>query len=220
MIVQIYRQIERKINQKVRDEVKELDRIGVDNIGLAPFPDNLDMEKARKILNSLENANGLALTHSSSVGRVVKVAEKVDPDIFHLAQSREELPISSLAEIRKKYPGLKLMRSVYVESRDDVDLAQRYDDLVDYILLDTKEGDRLGVTGKTHNWEISREITKSVKSPVILAGGLSPDNVEQAIKQVRPEGVDSKTKTDMPDSEEKNPAKVKEFMERAKATRV
>jgi phosphoribosylanthranilate isomerase len=48
----------------------------------------------------------------------------------------------------------------------------------------------LGGTGLTHNWEISREIVKAVDIPVFLAGGLHPGNVREAIKAVKPFGVD------------------------------
>ena len=53
--------------------------------------------------------------------------------------------------------------------------------------LDIKE---LGGTGRTHNWEISKIIRKSVQIPVFLAGGLNPENIKRAIDEVEPFGVD------------------------------
>ena len=47
-----------------------------------------------------------------------------------------------------------------------------------------------GATGKTHDWKISRRIVQSSPKPVILAGGLHPKNIEEAIHRVRPAGVD------------------------------
>jgi phosphoribosylanthranilate isomerase len=56
----------------------------------------------------------------------------------------------------------------------------------------------LGGTGRTHNWELSREIRKSIPIPLFLAGGLNKDNVRQAIETVQPFGLDlcSSVRTD------------------------
>ena len=48
----------------------------------------------------------------------------------------------------------------------------------------------LGGTGRVHNWEISREIVKSVGVPVFLAGGLKTENITEAVNKVKPFGVD------------------------------
>ena len=65
---------------------------------------------------------------------------------------------------------------------------------VDALLLDSGRPEasvrELGGTGRTHDWEISRRIRESAPVPVYLAGGLNAGNVEAAIQQVRPFGVD------------------------------
>ena len=65
---------------------------------------------------------------------------------------------------------------------------------VDAILLDSGNQrlavKELGGTGRTHDWRISRKIVESVRVPVLLAGGLTPENVATAIREVRPFGVD------------------------------
>ncbi len=50
-----------------------------------------------------------------------------------------------------------------------------------------------GATGKTHNWEISKNLVELSAKPVILAGGLNPENVYDAILKVKPAGVDVHT---------------------------
>jgi phosphoribosylanthranilate isomerase len=67
--------------------------------------------------------------------------------------------------------------------------ASQFSDLV---LLDSgnPEADILGGTGRTHNWDISRQIVAAVDVPVFLAGGLTPVNVAAAMEQVQPAGVD------------------------------
>jgi phosphoribosylanthranilate isomerase len=67
-------------------------------------------------------------------------------------------------------------------------------DSVDAVLLDSGNQKlavkELGGTGRTHDWRISRKIVESVREPVYLAGGLTPENVQAAIREVRPFGLD------------------------------
>jgi phosphoribosylanthranilate isomerase len=111
------------------------------------------------------------------------------------------------------------MRSIPVIGEEGIATAQSYDGVADILLLDShKPGDvQIGALGVTHSWEIDRKIVESVRIPVIIAGGLGPDNVVDAIRTVRPTGVDSKTKTDKDDgSHTKDLEKVKLFVSRAR----
>ena len=77
----------------------------------------------------------------------------------------------------------------------------------------------VGITGKTCNWELAKALVKRSGIPVILAGGISPDNVYECIKQTRPFGVDSCTLTNALDSHgrpirfKKDQEKVTRFIE-------
>ena len=85
--------------------------------------------------------------------------------------------------------------------------------------LDTShpETGTVGATGHVHDWGLSAEIVAASSSPVILAGGLGPDNVTEAIKRVQPAGVDSETRTSRPDSRRrKDLALVEEFIDHAR----
>lgn len=111
------------------------------------------------------------------------------------------------------------MRSVPVCDEQSVPIALSYDGRADYLLLDSyRAQDRqIGALGATHDWRISRRIVELVSVPVFLAGGLGPDNVADAIRAVRPAGVDSKTKTDQEGSHTKNLERVRRFHEAARA---
>jgi phosphoribosylanthranilate isomerase len=111
------------------------------------------------------------------------------------------------------------MRSVPICGAGSVSIAQSYDRIADYLLLDSyRAADRqVGALGVTHDWKISRRIVELVGIPVILAGGLGPDNVGDAIRAVRPTGVDSKTKTDRDGSHAKDLLRVRQFHEAARA---
>jgi phosphoribosylanthranilate isomerase len=70
----------------------------------------------------------------------------------------------------------------------------------------------------THSWELDRRIIESVRIPAIIAGGLGPENVQDAVRVVRPAGVDSKTKTDRSDgTHTKDLEKVSAFLNAARS---
>ena len=112
-----------------------------------------------------------------------------------------------------------MMRSVPVVNEGSIAIACGYDGITDFLLLDShRPSDRqIGALGVTHDWTISRRIVELVRTPVILAGGLGPDNVAEAIRAVGPAGVDSKTKTDQPGLHRKALDRVGRFYEAARA---
>jgi phosphoribosylanthranilate isomerase len=137
-----------------------------------------------------------------------------------ICASTELLTPDDTAILKKDFRLLKLMRSIPVTDQASVGIARSYHRIADFLLLDShKAGDRqIGALGVTHDWELDRQIVDSVSIPVIIAGGLGPENVVDAIKSVRPAGVDSKTRTDKTDgSHAKDLDKVRQFVELAKA---
>ncbi len=106
----------------------------------------------------------------------------------------DRLPPGAHRRIRAALPGIAIIQVVHVTGQEAIAQALALAPDVDALLLDSGRPDgevkELGGTGRTHNWEISREICAAVPVPVFLAGGLTPQNVGQAIQQVRPFGVD------------------------------
>ena len=92
--------------------------------------------------------------------------------------------------------------------------AERYERVADAILLDSMVEGRLGGTGRVHDWDKSAGITRSLQVPVILAGGLDPDNVLLAIERVRPYAVDVSSGTET--AGRKDPFKVRAFVEKVR----
>jgi phosphoribosylanthranilate isomerase len=91
-------------------------------------------------------------------------------------------------------PGIKLVQVVHVTGEASVDEARQAAAGVDALLLDSGNPalpvKELGGTGRTHDWSLSRRIVDTVPVPVYLAGGLTPANVGEAVRRVRPFGVD------------------------------
>ena len=82
------------------------------------------------------------------------------------------------------------MRSIPVVDENSIDLARSYEGIADFLLLDSyRSGDRqVGALGVIHSWELDRRIVESVRTPVIIAGGLGPENVRDAIRAACPAG--------------------------------
>jgi len=106
----------------------------------------------------------------------------------------DKLLTIELKELRKSLPKTRLIQVVHVQDKSSISEALSYTNFVDFILLDSgKPGAKLrtlGGTGETHDWILSREICQQSTLPVLLAGGLNPDNIVDAKKAVLPSGFD------------------------------
>jgi phosphoribosylanthranilate isomerase len=116
---------------------------------------------------------------------------------LHLCGLENTLPPDAVRALRQRLPDMPIMQAISVAGRQALDTALAYEDVAEYLILDTQASDiaGIGASGETHDWSISRSIVEAVQIPVILAGGLSPENVAEAIRVVRPWGVDSLTHT-------------------------
>jgi phosphoribosylanthranilate isomerase len=166
------------------------------------------------------------------------------PDIVHfcemLVDPKSRQPMADAvricenlqAAVRERFPEIKIMRSIPIPETGRADgfsvisLAKLFEPMSDYFLTDTlivddgNGGDQpvsgfVGITGKTCDWEMAAQLVKMTRIPVILAGGLSPDNVYEGILNVRPAGADSCTLTNAVD-EDARPARFQKDMEKVK----
>jgi len=106
----------------------------------------------------------------------------------------DRLEKGSYQDFRDAIPGISIIQVIHIFGEASIEEAISVAPHVDAILLDSGNPDlqvkELGGTGRTHDWNTSRKIRESVAVPIFLAGGLNPDNIAQAIKQVRPFGID------------------------------
>ena len=124
------------------------------------------------------------------------------PEIFqqinccgsNTVQICDKLNSGNYKDIREALPGISIVQVIHVTKEESLNEAIEIAPLVDAILLDSGNKfltiKELGGTGRTHNWDISRKIREQVKIPIFLAGGLKPENVDLAVKQVAPFGID------------------------------
>jgi phosphoribosylanthranilate isomerase len=217
MIVQIY-------ETQHASEARTLEAVGVDHIGVlvgqGRYAREIRPAQARRIFQGITTACRVALSLSDDLEEVLEVVAQTVPDILHLGTVPEALGPGAVVALKSRFPHLKLMRTIPVIDEQSLLLAQRYDGLVDYLLLDTYQpGDtQVGATGAPHDWDLSRRIVGSVRTPVIIAGGLGPKNVSEAIRAVGPAGVDSKTHTDRDGGPFKDIEQVRAFVRIAKSS--
>ena len=206
-------------------EAAALSEMGIDHLGVlvgdGNFPREQSVTRAREIFEGIgSGAKACALTLSADVPAIAGMARVLQPDILHLGAAPGLLSPGDVAQLKAAFPHLPVMRSIPVTDESSVALAQAYEGTADILLLDSYDPDdrQIGALGTTHNWELDRRIVESVRIPVIVAGGLGPENVAAAIRASHPAGVDSKTKTDRADgSHTKDLEAVRAFIAAARA---
>jgi len=196
------------------------DAIGVINV--ANTKRYIDLEDAKTISNALPvfvSKVVVVTLDNVPIGAAHDKIKSIEDTGADCIQLHGEESVELVVDLRAcMESSTKIIKKIGVSGDKEkcLENALAYEDVVDAILLDTlaisgRTG-AIGGTGKQHDWSISKEIVERVKKPVILAGGLNPDNVARAIALVKPyavdvsSGVESKVR-------KKDALKVKRFIE-------
>jgi phosphoribosylanthranilate isomerase len=191
---------------------------GADAIGLIvgalyKTEDELNIPAALGILKAVPPyITTVLVTHLTSANDILGIYHKVPTSAIQL---QNNVTLHDIAIIRKNLPYTKLIKSVHVEDMSAIETAQSLAPYVDALLVDSRTKDRIGGTGIVHDWNISCRIVPSVNKPVVLAGGLNPGNVLEAINRVKPFGVDVNSGVELPDGR-KDPEKIESFIRLSK----
>ncbi|MEZ0483219.1 phosphoribosylanthranilate isomerase [Fibrella aquatica] len=131
------------------------------------------------------------LTSETDAGQIIAHQERVHTNTIQIVDA---LQTGQYDQIKAALPGVRLVQVIHVINDASVDEALQIAPHVDALLLDSGNPHltikELGGTGRVHDWALSRQICEQVNVPVFLAGGLRPDNVQQAIEAVQPFGLD------------------------------
>lgn len=201
--------------------------LGVDHIGFVAgeyglVQGELSFARAGGLADAVRGrATSVSLTMSTDPQEIERMALEVQPDIVHISTDpRTWDPAVRNSLYRRLSPSHGLMWALPITGRSSLSLAAELEPACDLLLLDSqrKGYPGVGATGQTHDWDISRTIVDRTSVPVILAGGLTPNNVAQAVRNVRPWGVDSNTGTNRTgDPVEKDMALIEEFVREARS---
>ncbi len=179
---------------------------GVDVLGfpfrLAKHKEDLPEEEAAKIIRSLRSpVQGLLITYLEQAEEIIALCTRLGVSYVQL---HGDISMEELARLKELWPGLGVIKSLIVRGDNLAELEAQVERLapcVDAFITDTFDPvtGATGATGRTHDWNVSRRLVEVSSLPVILAGGLKPDNVQEAIPKVRPAGVDVHTGIEGPD---------------------
>ena len=164
---------------------------GADLVGLVffpPSPRNVSIEEGAKLAaRARGKARVVALTVDADDRLLDDIARAAAPDIFQLHGSE---PPARVSELRERI-GRPMMKAIPIASADDLRVVVPYAAIADRILFDArppKDATRPGGHGRVFDWTLLATIDRS--KPVMLSGGLNPENVADAIRIVRPDAVD------------------------------
>lgn len=156
--------------------------------------EDMSAEEVAKTVNDLGDiCKHVVITYLDTSGAVTELLNKVGTD---LVQLHGEISIDEVIKLHKG--GIKIIKSLIIGKYSDEKIKEIVSEFEPYVfafITDTFDPDTgaSGATGKTHDWAISKKIVELSKKPIIIAGGLNPNNLENAIKEISPWGVDVHT---------------------------
>jgi len=149
-------------------------------------PREISAERAADLVEGVPPfVTSVLVTMPSSVQATVRLADRVEPDAIqvHGGLAPEYLG------------GLRARTDAAVIAGIDADRSDtaEYAEVADALLVDSTDEAGGGGTGETHDWGRARDLVEAMDVPVVLAGGLTPENVGDAVETVRPFAVDTAT---------------------------
>jgi phosphoribosylanthranilate isomerase len=180
-------------------------------------PDVSESEAARLISLLPSSAQPVLITYLDRASEILALMLQLRVSIVQLHGS---ISLHELKRLKKDDLKIQIIKSLIVREGNLGDLEKQieeFSDYVDFFITDTfdPQTGAMGATGKTHDWRISRRLVELSSKPLILAGGLNPNNVEEAISIVRPAGVDVHTGVERADGK-KDPILIQNFVGRAR----
>ncbi len=209
----------------IRDqqEAEMLMACGVDWLGfplrLTVHEEDLLEAEAAQIIKSLRPPHaGVLITYLNQADEIVAFCQGLG---VRKVQLHSEISLDQLKAVKALAPNVFVIKSLIVHQNNQSELEAEVRSLsphVDAFITDTYDpvSGACGATGKTHDWKVSRRLVQISPRPVILAGGLRPENVARAISEVRPAAVDAHTGVEGSNGR-KDVQLVRVFVEQARA---
>jgi len=182
-------------------------------VGVASSPRNLTLEKAEKLIKQVPIfVDSVTVVATNSVKSLIKIYEKLRPDALQIHGEN----LSEASIIHEKIHDARLIKTVYVKTGNAIKAAMEASKSFDAVLLDSYVSGKYGGTGTVHDWNLSKRVKQLIHpKPLILAGGLNPENVKDAIRTVQPYAVDVSTGVESRPGI-KDPEKILAFIQNAK----
>nr|WP_207145114.1 phosphoribosylanthranilate isomerase [Persephonella atlantica] len=192
-----------------RKQAEEIAYLGATHIGMIYFeksPRHIDLEKIKEISTGIKGrAKSVAVVVNPAEKTVWKLLEIVDIIQFHGEESMQFV---------SSFPKEKVIKAFRIKDETDIEKIKPFVEENYTILIDAYSEKAYGGTGKQINPELAKKVVQMHRRTV-LSGGLSPENVEKLLRQIKPYGVDASSKLEIKPGV-KDLKKVKEFIERVK----
>ncbi len=169
---------------------------GVDDLAfpMGPGVRKVDIEDrlARTVIRTIEAPRyAVLITYLKRAEQILHLADKIGALKIQL---HGQISVTEAEKLKRLRPRIHLTKSLVVGAFRFDELCKTIVELsphIDAFLTDSFDPatGAKGATGITHDWEISRRLIEISEKPVLLAGGLNPSNVAEAILQVKPKGV-------------------------------
>ncbi|AKB78313.1 Phosphoribosylanthranilate isomerase [Methanosarcina horonobensis HB-1 = JCM 15518] len=184
-------------------------------------PRKLDSDTAAILISKVPKClDSVMVMMPENSSRALELIEKVRPDIVQIHSSMSPVELEIIRE-KTDIPIIKTLsvpaglgaskvQSLINRLLDEVRKLEK-SGVVDSVLLDSGVAGKTGGTGCIHDWDLSRRIAEETELPLILAGGLKPENVQEAIRVVSPYAVD--TASGVETSGRKDAVKIRNFIE-------
>jgi len=181
-------------------------------IGFTLSPRSISLERAKRLFNLIPNGVRSALVMvPKSIEEILETYSHLKPDVIQVHGE-----FSDLRFLKRRLPETKIVRAVPVIGAESIKRAINEAAYFDGVLVDSHVAGKLGGTGVTHDWSISRLVRDAIyPKPLVLAGGLNPSNVAEAVKVVKPYAVDVSTGVELSPGV-KDHMKIEAFIKRAK----
>ena len=234
MIIQIY-------EIQTPKEAEKCIKLGVNHIGSVILAE--DEWRQSLLREVVKLSNGTIVKNSiiplfTNLDNIYRSLDYYQPDFLHLCDSLtdergRQLEINNFFDfqlrIKEKFPEIKILRSIPVPDKESdqefptLKIAANLEPVSDLFLTDTwlkqePVSGFIGITGRTCDGQTAKELVNQSRIPVILAGGLSPENVYEVLMEITPAGADSCTLTNLTDREgapvrfKKDFSRVKQFV--------
>lgn len=178
--------------------------------------DELALEAVQRIVSTVPPfVSTVLVTHGTEIDWVADACRQSGCSTVQL---HGDFALKDIPELRARIANVRIIKAVSVVDDGAIPFAVAAAQQADAILLDSRTDTRIGGTGRTHDWSLSAQIVKRTPTPVILAGGLNPENVTKAIETVQPYAVDVNTGVEFPDGS-KSGQKIEDFVRVAKQAR-
>ena len=150
-------------------------------------PRNLSLTKAQELMRAVKMfSTKVVVTSAHDPKRIVAMCAKLRPDALQLHYHTPEL-----VHILRKKQSTSLILATGIQDSSSLKQARSTSKYADAVLADSPSSTGMGGTGRTHNWGLTARIRNAIyPNPLILAGGLTADNVKGAIEVVNPFAVD------------------------------